>query len=193
MNIIFLDVDGVLNSLPYLESVKEYGEKKSLSIFHLEMLSKIYHQFDAKIVLASTWKNLDDENVPTCYQMYKYLIDSLSDYGMKIYSKTPYIRNHRPLEIVTWLDEQPNKEDINFIILDDDFSKNDYKLYGLDNNLIETSFFCKRIEDGGLQQRHVDKAIELFAKQLDKNNRLERITEYEDVWNDYGIWCNCWL
>lgn len=62
VNIIFLDVDGVLNSMAYFESLNglenslhKDGQYNDISDFHLQMLSKIYHTCDANIVLTSTW------------------------------------------------------------------------------------------------------------------------------------------
>lgn len=170
MNIIFLDIDGVLNSLPYMESVKYKNGENSISNFHVKMLSKLYHKFDAKIVLTSTWRELDDSSDETCYKVYKYLVDSLAFYNMDIYSKTPVIENNRPLEIATWLDSRTDKDVINFVILDDDFSKEDYDLYGLSKNLVHTTFFGKNISDSGLQQSHIDKAIIILNKQIDERN-----------------------
>ena len=55
MNIIFLDIDGVLNSLPYFESMKDTDETyNEISDFHLEKLAEIYHTCNAEIVLSST-------------------------------------------------------------------------------------------------------------------------------------------
>ena len=58
MNIIFLDIDGVLNSLPYFESIKgvKYDKYNEISNFHLKKLSEIYHTCNAKIFLSSTWR-----------------------------------------------------------------------------------------------------------------------------------------
>ena len=60
MNIIFLDVDGVLNSMAYFKWLKESGnalhknrEYNDISDFHLQMLAKIYHTCNAHIVLTS--------------------------------------------------------------------------------------------------------------------------------------------
>ena len=42
--IIFLDIDGVLNSLPYFESIKDTNETyNEISDFHLKKLAEIYH------------------------------------------------------------------------------------------------------------------------------------------------------
>lgn len=171
MNIIFLDVDGVLNSMAYFKWLKETGnalhkngEYNDISDFHLQMLAKIYHTCDAHIVLTSTWRELDDETDMNCYPMYQYLVDSLAKYDMKIMSKTPVIWMNRPLEIVTWLNNRVDREDIRFVSLDDDYSLEEYKEQGIETCLIRTRFFCNELSEGGLQQEHVDKAIEILGR-----------------------------
>lgn len=164
MNIIFLDIDGVLNSLPYFESIKgiKHDKYNEISNFHLKKLSEIYHICNAQIVLSSTWRELDDPLDTNCYPMYEYLVKSLEKYGMKIMSKTPVINMNRPLEIVTWLNNRSDKDSIKFVSLDDDFSVEDYAQYGIEDKLIHTKFFCNDISEGGLQQEHVDRAIKIL-------------------------------
>lgn len=171
MNIIFLDVDGVLNSMAYFKWIKESGnslhkngEYNDISDFHLKMLAKIYHTCNSNIVLTSTWRELDDEFDANCYPMYQYLVNSLAKYDMKIISKTPVVNMNRPLEIVTWLNNRVDKDKIKFVSLDDDFSKEDYEKYGIDHCLIQTKFFCNKLSEGGLQQEHVDRAIEILDR-----------------------------
>ena len=164
MNVIFLDVDGVLNSFPYFESMKGLSTKSDyneISDFHLQMLSKLYHDCDAKIVLASTWRDLDDPTDKSCYTMYKYLLDSLAKYGMTVFDKTPLIGGARPLEIVTWL--QQCNENVNFVVLDDDYSSEEYDKYEIADHLVQTKFFCDTIDEGGLQQEHVDLAKQILG------------------------------
>lgn len=161
MKIIMLDIDGVLNSLAYFEQNPCKGYVV-ISDFHLQMLAKIYHTCDAKIVLSSSWRELDDETDIFSYQQYKYLVDELARYDMEIIDKTPYIDMERPLEIKTWLDNQPNKDKIKFVSLDDDFTKREYDKYGIGDCLVKTKFFCDDISEGGLQQEHVDRAIEIL-------------------------------
>lgn len=167
LNVIFLDIDGVLNSMPYFENLKSetsQGEKyNQIGDFHLKMLSKIYHECDAKIVLASTWRDLEDSSDEDGYLLYQYLIECLEKYDMKIFSKTPIIQFNRPLEIFTWL-KNFNVSDIRYVILDDDFSKDEYQKYNLENHLVQTKFFCKNISEGGIQKEHVYKAIEILKK-----------------------------
>ena len=161
MNIIFLDIDGVLNSMPYFNKNKEKGHLE-ICDYHLQMLAKIYHTCDAKIVLSSSWRELDDESDIHVYWMYQYLLDELARYDMEIISKTPVIDMNRPLEIKTWLDNREDKENICFVSLDDDFSKEKYDVYGIGHCLVKTEFFCSDMSEGGLQQKHVDKAIEIL-------------------------------
>lgn len=160
MNIIFLDIDGVLNSLAYFEENKNRGHA-DISDYHLQMLAKIYHACDARIVLSSSWRELDVDDVHV-YWMYQYLLDELARYNMEIIDKTPVVDMNRPLEIKTWLDNRPDKDEINFVSLDDDFSKDKYDIYGIGDHLVKTEFFCKDISEGGLHQRHVDAAIKIL-------------------------------
>lgn len=170
MNIIFLDVDGVLNSLAYFEQVvdKLDNYKKSafaeISEHHLEMLSQLYNKVDAKIVLSTSWRSLDDKSEPDAYKMYEYLIQSLAKFNMEVIDKTPYVHMKRPLEILTWL-KNTEYNDIKFVSLDDDFTVEDYNKYGLGYYLVKTEFFCYTPDLGGLQQRHVDEAIKKFEEQ----------------------------
>ena len=159
--IIFLDIDGVLNSMAFFKENKGKGYSE-ISDYHLQMLAKIYHTCNAKIVLSSSWRELDDEQDIHVYCIYKYLLDELARYDMEIISKTPIIDMNRPLEIKTWLDNRVDKDDINFVSLDDDFSKDSYDKYGIGNYLVKTEFFCKDISEGGLQQKHVDAAIKIL-------------------------------
>lgn len=161
MNIIFLDVDGVLNSIAYFHNHKDKS-KNDISEFHVQMLAKIYHACNAKIVLSSSWRELDDPSDIHVYWMWEYLVNSLAKYDMEIIDKTPVIGMKRPLEIKTWLDRQPNKADLRFVSLDDDFSKEMYAEFGIEHCLVKTNFWCIEECDGGLQEEHVKDAIRIL-------------------------------
>ena len=55
-----------------------------------------------------------------------------------------------------------DKENIKYVSLDDDFSKEQYDKYGIGDCLVHTSFFCDDVSEGGLQQEHVYRAIEIL-------------------------------
>lgn len=57
MKIIFLDIDGVLNSEVYYRIVDR--SKKDWSRFDpkaVELIKKLLNEFSAKIVISSTWR-----------------------------------------------------------------------------------------------------------------------------------------
>ena len=111
MKVIFLDVDGVLNSDEYIaRTIKE----KTLGIFadvdtdKIRLLQQAIQATGANIVLSTSWR-------------YSKRIGSLKEllglYGIYTDS-TPCINQERGTEIRTWLNEHPEVED--YVILDDE-------------------------------------------------------------------------
>lgn len=158
MNIIFLDIDGVLNSYAYYKETENDLDLKAIDI-----LSQIYHKFNCKIVLSSTWRELKDISDESAQKMWKHLVDTLSKYNMEIYDITPTIKNNRPLEIATWLQ---NNSCSNYVILDDDFPLLEYKKYGLEKHVVKTIYFTYKVENGGLQKKHKDKAFKILNSNI---------------------------
>lgn len=159
MKVIFLDVDGVLNSIGWMK--KNDGNKHGnceINPENVKMLKEIVDKTGAKIVLSSTWRNVDGKNGNPRHQIYDYLVGELRKFGMEIFSRTPLINDDRPKEIKKWIDE--TSFDIeSFISIDDDFSEKDYEKQGVCNRLIKTQFWD---ENGGLQRNHVEQAIQLL-------------------------------
>lgn len=156
--IIFLDIDGVLNSLDYFESVKGHKGYKEINPEKVKLLKEIVERTGAKIVLSSTWRDLGRRKYEPDHPLYAYLIDTLREYGLEIIDHTPYINQDRPKEIKAWLDRQKHK-DIKFVSLDDDFPKQLYDEVGLGDCLVRTCFYEK---DGGLRQEHIERAVEIL-------------------------------
>lgn len=135
MKIIFLDVDGVLNSVQDRFSWAIESDK------HLILLACIVRRTDAKIVVSSSWRNCG---------LLDTLKKRLNDFSMSIYDKTKDI-GERGLEIKDWLDSYSGVE--SFVILDDeDF---DIKSY-FPNNFVKTN------EEIGLQKEDVEKCIAIL-------------------------------
>lgn len=159
--IIFLDIDGVLNSMDYFEQTKDCKGYTEINHEKVKLLKEIVDRTGAQIVLSSTWRDLAQrENEPE-HPMYTYLTDTLKEYGMEIIDHTPYIGQDRPKEIKAWMDNQQDK-DIRFVSLDDDFPKHKYDEAGIGGCLVRTSFYEK---DGGLRQEHVEKAVEILNRE----------------------------
>lgn len=159
MKIVFLDIDGVLNSRKYFNSIPRGVLYQEIDETKVELLKQIIDQTQAEIVLSSTWRGLKDMgemNQP--HPMYTYLTETLAKYGLSIMSHTPVIEEKRPLEIYTWLNNRVDTIEA-FVILDDDWGQDDYRPYGLESHLIKTSFYG---ENGGLQPQDVEQAINIL-------------------------------
>lgn len=163
MNLIFLDVDGVLNSSAYfdalLEDDLEDSARYEICEYYLQMLAKIYHECQAQIVLSSSWRTLQGRDDREAHSMYRYLEDSLARYGMQIMSQTPVIGMDRPKEISAWLDSRTDRDQLRFVSLDDNFEKADYARYGIAHCLVRTNFVCDTLSGGGLCKRQAARAI----------------------------------
>lgn len=111
MKVIFLDVDGVLNSEEYVKKAIESGIngiESEIDIETVKLLKYIIIETGANIVLTSSWrytKNGGD------------LVKLLNKY--EIYPDlAPFINNVRGLEIKKWLQNSGNIED--YVIVDDE-------------------------------------------------------------------------
>lgn len=158
MKIIFLDIDGVLNSKDWFDEVKDCKGYMEINPENVKLLKEIVIQTGAQIVLSSTWrtlgKNLDNGNQ---HPKYTYLLDCLKEFELQILDHTPYLSNERPKEIKKWIDEHAGKENTTFVSLDDDFPSFWYKKYGIENCLVKTSFYT-----GGLKREDVEKATKIL-------------------------------
>lgn len=168
MKVIFLDVDGVLNSI---DDLMEYTEKNNIKggiVYddiadkRLKLLKQLVDKTNAEIVISSSWripwlrngkpKILNPEGL-----LYK-LTKKLSDYNLTYIDVTPHLydittRFYRGDEIRTWLLEHPEVE--TFVILDDEDDMCEFT----ETNLIKTTY------QHGLQQEDVDKAIKILNKE----------------------------
>ena len=147
MKIIFLDIDGVLNSENYYEKVdrtkKDWNKFNPLAV---EMIRRLIEEFDASIVISSTWR----------YGLVKELKNELIKSGLVKYLhkdwKTPEIYpSHRGEEINLWLDN--HSEVIDYVIIDDD------------ENILEEqkNWFIRTDINVGMTEEHYYKAREIFA------------------------------
>lgn len=129
LKVIFLDIDGVLNSERFYTEksqperrhwAQQHGFNKdeqsalaNIDPLAIELLNDIIDKTDAEIVVSSTWRS--DPNLS-----YK-----LSFMGLKkpIYGITPYDKSrHRGTEIKEWIDYYKDDENVNlkYVIIDDD-------------------------------------------------------------------------
>lgn len=112
-NIIFLDVDGVLNSKKFIKRQKYFnvGNNNFIDESRLPLLKSLVEQTGAQIVLSSSWRH-DPYAV-------RGLKSIMSKYGLVISGRTNIQGNNRSRgdEILEWLQQHPDTH--SFVILDD--------------------------------------------------------------------------
>lgn len=121
MNILFLDIDGVLNSHEWYEkNVKQIHSESSMfwrSVAELDpaacaLINKFCEEEELKIVITSTWRKLHD--VFQIEAMFKK-----KGLFAEVFDKTPDLKGKaRGYEIQEYLDNTPGIE--KYVILDDD-------------------------------------------------------------------------
>ena len=145
MNIIFLDVDGVLNSIKHLKE-EYYKNQRPYSGFEypfdsdcMNNLKILVESTNAYLVITSTWRKFDIGKKILLFELKKYDLDK------KVIGYTNILNTKRGEEIKDFLSKLSC--DVNYIILDDDSDfddlhkyliKTDYR-YGLTYNNVETA------------------------------------------------------
>lgn len=166
MKIIFLDIDGVLNSDEYFDKISNLdiqGIEQEIDIEKVKLLKEAINETGAKVVLSSSWRYT---------RKGQQLKELLSNYEIYVDS-TPFIQNERGLEIKQWLSENQCIED--FVILDDELfdSYDDVltkKLVKISNG---NGYSCGK----GLLPRDVNEIIKRLGRKKEKNEidqELER-------------------
>lgn len=151
MKVIFLDIDGVLNSAVYDRQRTE--KDGNIDKTRLALVKELVDKTEAKIVLSSSWRNHWEKNADECDEVGKEIVSDFASAGLEIYGKTPKVGYlERSEEIRMWLNENPVVE--GFVIFDD----NGYGWGDLSDNFIQTNYRIGR----GLEQEHIDKALELL-------------------------------
>lgn len=155
---IFLDIDGVLNSMDWFKQNKHVKGYMEINPDKVRMLKEIVDCTGAKIILSSTWRSLAAHDDKPEHEMYTYLKTSLEEFGLSISDQTPCIQQNRPQKIKVWLENNTNEDD-RYVSLDDDYSYDAYKEYGIEEHLVKTSFYEP---SGGLRKEHVEKTIKIL-------------------------------
>lgn len=128
-NVIFLDVDGVLNSEVWNEKhQREIQDGLLIDSVKVKLLGELVRQTEARLVLHSGWRFWFDKNLQPVKSEAEYLWELLQKEQMEIYSVTPdfsteEIRKTKRFSLVkageirAWLEE--HREVKSWIVLDD--------------------------------------------------------------------------
>lgn len=118
MKVIFLDIDGVLNSAPLRRAKLQQGDfSLTLDPQAIARLKKIVEDTQASIVLTSTWRKFWMRG--GCIDSAGKKLDStFKDFGLFITDKIPVLpEGSRSTEVAQWLKGKAYVEQ--FVILDD--------------------------------------------------------------------------
>ncbi len=133
MKVIFLDVDGVLNSQQLFEKCED-DQLISVDEDNIKNLKTIVDATGAKIVLSSSWRYGWAEHSDAVQDWCQILVDILAKYDLKIIDKTEYLSSgRREDEIKDWLDKCEEKIE-GFVILDD--GAYEWHRHGFDKHLV---------------------------------------------------------
>lgn len=148
MNILFLDFDGVLNSL---NDVAHCGGL-AINPEKLALLKQILDATDAKLVLTTSWREHWEKDPALCTATGREICRQFSAYGMEIWDKTSVLKDRREQEIRAWLDSHP--EVTRFAVLDDRLLSADF----LQGHFVKTSNYF-----GGLNDADVKQVMEILS------------------------------
>lgn len=182
INVIFLDIDGVLNGYNFwnllgwniiskFHSNKLKGWYRNLTEpfgVHerkVKRLAKIVHKTGAKIVISSSWRIGLQYNRLTDDE--KRLLELFDKYNIEIYDYTPILPSRkRENEIMAWLFRNPQVN--KFIILDDE--NFDLQCF-IGKQLVQTSSIPRGkyirghwYENTGLKNKHIRQAIKMLNR-----------------------------
>lgn len=117
--VVFLDVDGVLNTRTTVERTPDFHT--GIDDARVEILAKAVRKYgNADIVLSSDWKDMKEDEDDFCY-----LISKLEKKGLALAGKTTDHYNNRGEGILKYLEMHPEIDE--FVILDD--NKFDFRDY----------------------------------------------------------------
>jgi hypothetical protein len=130
MKVIFLDIDGVLNSERFLKN----NQDESIDRNNVSILKKVIDKTGAVIVMSSAWRLWFDDNMMPRERYCQYLYDILCEFDITLFGKTPdlsteEIRTNKTFshvkakEIIAWLDEHETVD--KYVVIDDLDLKNE--------------------------------------------------------------------
>lgn len=159
MKVIFLDIDGVLNT-PSSES--RCGEYIGIDDEKVEKLKKIVEKTKAEIVLISTWKKYwrkEEKLKPLQDYSATYLDERLAKQGLKAIDKTKDKADGRYLSRGESILEYVCRNNVeNYIILDD--CQFDYDGCDLSDKLIKAN------QTEGLTEKEVKTACRILVNNI---------------------------
>ena len=173
MNVIFLDFDGVLDTIHY--SRDEDVEKR------VKILADICHEYDCKVVIEASAKDaIDEETMEVFGEWVKYIFELFKKYNIECIGRTPNVERKisscsvipmwKEDEIRLYLLKHPEVEHY-CIIDDDDLGPKNSDLNKVRDHLLKTIYYSDNPEEEGLLERHKEE----IGKILKKDNKIRKL------------------
>jgi hypothetical protein len=153
MKVIFLDIDGVLNSGKYIKALDGAFDdpKNQMDPEAIKLINRLTDSTGAKLVVSSTWRLAFIKSADPVGQ----LAICMRSYGLTgevIDMTNQCAGSSRGVEIQGWLDNKYTQLGIDkFVIIDDDSDIDHLRKY-----LVKTKF------EFGLQEEHINQAIDML-------------------------------
>lgn len=155
MKVIFLDIDGVLNTKSYRENPEVDYFEQPISDIHMCLLEYLVKSTGAKIVLSSTWREYWEPGEEQSDRFGYYINELFSKYSLEIYDKTPEHRD-RSDEIDAWKNLHQGEIE-SYVILDDfDFEWSEEN----GKHLVKTT------DEVGLDEEAVERAVRVLNSMI---------------------------
>lgn len=153
MKVLFLDIDGVLNSRKFITVYEIYGV--AIDPTRMVLLKEITDKTDAKIVLTSSWRIFWEKDTEECKSAGREINRIFGSFGLSVYDKTPVLEDAREDEIAAWLKSRDDVE--NFAVLDDMF---------LDSEILRGHFVKTSDYINGLDEENVKNVVEILLGKI---------------------------
>ena len=176
MKIIFLDIDGVLNSAAYRQRMGRKYYAQIIDREKMPLLKRIAEETGARIVLSTSWRKFWSEGETQLDQIGEYINELFAEFGLSVYSKTPVLENRgRNEEIIAWLDGKRYVD--TYVILDD-------KDFGWSEAL--SMHFVQTDQNGdGLEEEQLQDVVDVLNGNLHPAKKPAKLVK-----KGIGAWLN---
>ena len=173
MNVIFLDFDGVLDTIHY----KEYSDIEN----KIKILADICKEYDCKVVIEASIKDsIDEETLSTENSWVQFIFDMFKKYNIECIGRTPTVKKkyssfmYLPIwkedEIRLYLYRHPEIDNY-CVIDDDDLGPRNSDLNKVRNHLVKTIYYSKNYIEEGLLECHKEQV----GKALEEENEIKKM------------------
>lgn len=178
MNVIFLDFDGVINTIHNNTALDI--EKR------IKTLSDICHEYNAKVVIEASAKDaIDEETLEINSEWISNIFNLFEKYGIECIGRTPnvirktsdvsYISIWKEDEIRLYLFRHPEIKHY-CVIDDDDLGPNRSDLNKIRDHLVKTIYYSLNYEEEGLLESHKEEV----GKVLKLDNEISKLVQKRD-------------